>query len=303
MDTTQHNTTKTILESVEKIFTLPKRDTNIWEENHALSVINKDLVIKVAMGKAPVGILPYELITEEERLKFLEVIHTLSVRQYNNTNEFEKVMVHGHPYVDFQSLTAYLNQENDPIFNTVRQPLLNRLIAFFVSLGFEVHPLTDRKTGLPYKAGVVRQIHMPKNCFKEDGKICTVLHCDDFLRDSFNKTDFNMPIDFEGYEYHQFSICLQLEDGGYAPDFLHVYEKKYSAELEPYFFGEGRWRYPNEKLLNIRKYSHVPKLKETYFFSTLNFHDVQGGHPLSNRINFSTFFLYLPELNRLYYYN
>ena len=147
---------QTILKSTDQIFTLPQRATSIWEENRALSVINKDLVIKVITGKMPVGILSYELITEEERLKFLEIIHTLSVRQYNNTNGFEKVMVHGHPYVDFSSLTAYLNQKNDPIFDTVRQPLLNRFITFFTSLGFDVFPLTDQKTGLPYKAGVVR---------------------------------------------------------------------------------------------------------------------------------------------------
>jgi hypothetical protein len=104
-------------------------------------------------------------------------------------------------------------------------------------------------------------------------------------------------------QYNQFSVCIQLEDGGYRPDDIIVYEKQYSREMEGDFYGDGGWRYDAEKLKDCRSHAYTPELRKCYMFSTLNFHDVRGGHRRSKRINFSVFFIYVPGTNTMYYYN
>ena len=89
----------------------------------------------------------------------------------------------------------------------------------------------------------------------------------------------------------------------HRPDDLIVHEKQYSRELESRFYGEGAWRFDAAALEGCRSCAHTPELRKGYLFSTLNFHDIRGGHPLSKRINFSVFFLYVPGSNTVYYYN
>lgn len=181
--------------------------------------------------------------------------------------------------------------------------MLRRLIRIFHSHGFNVEPLVDGVTGLPYHAKVCREISIPDDCYTPAGNDCTVLHCDDILRDGHRKPGFRIPTALEGTRYHQFSVCIQLEDGGYRPDDLIVYEKQYSRKMEGQFYGDGGWRYDAAGVESCRSHAYTPELRRCYLFSTLNFHDVRGGHRLSQRINFSVFFLYVPGTNTLYYYN
>ena len=289
--------------SVEPFFKLPKRSTPVWETVETVSATTRDIIIKVATGKLPIGKLPWEIITEAERQAIVAGLANLTIRQYHNTDDTEKVMVLGNPFVDSSTVQGYLSAKPNRAFEDLTNPLLYRVINAFTAYGFDVNPLIDPVTQLAYPAKVVRQIQLPAGCYKEDGNICSVLHCDDILRDGSKKPDFVIPAVLENTDYSQFSVCLQLEDGGYPPDNLYVFEKKYSAEMERDFYGAGLWRYPAAKLNNCRSHFYRPELRQVYFFSTQNFHDVRGGHPLAKRVNLSVFFIYIPGTNSLYYYN
>ncbi|MBY0482305.1 MAG: hypothetical protein K2Q21_13170, partial [Chitinophagaceae bacterium] len=264
---------------------------------------NRELIIKVITGCLPIGEFPFEVITEKERKKIVAGLLHFKIRQYENTDETEKVLVYGKPFVDAPTLMDFLAATPDEEFEVLTQPLLDRLIKIFEVFGFVVRPLIDPITMLPYSSKVCRNISVPKGCYKPTGNECTVLHCDDIMRDGSKKADFRLPLGLEGMEYHQISACIQLEDGGYRPDDLIIHELRYSSELENNFYGEGGWRYPGERVKAYRNHLHTPVLRLCYFFSTLNFHDVKGGHPLAQRLNFSVFFIYVPASNTLYYYN
>jgi hypothetical protein len=251
----------------------------------------------------PIGLLPFDIITENERRSIVAALQNREIKKYENTSDTEKVCVHGLTFVDSVSLDEYLFAENDESFEALTQPLLRRVINVFTGYGYDVKPLTDPVTLLPYHSKVCRQISIPDDCYTDKGNSCTVLHCDDIMRDGYNKKGFRTPIGLEQMQYNQFSVCIQLEDGGYRPDDIIVHEKQYSKELEPGFYGEGTWRYDAEKLQGCRSHAYTPELKKCYMFSTLNFHDVRGGHRLSKRINFSVFFIFIPKTNTLYYYN
>jgi hypothetical protein len=281
----------------------PSRVTPTWERTEPITVHTRTQLEKVAAGSLPIGLLPGELITEEERIDIVRRVRQCSNRQYDNFDALEKAYVHGTPFVDADTLHNYLTSERDETFEEITAPLLDRLIAVLQSYGYEVAPLIDDVTMLPYPAGVCREISIPEGCYTESGNSCTVLHCDDILRDGYTKPDFRVPSVLRGKPYHQFSICLQLEDGGYRPDDVIVHEKQYSSELEPLFFGEGAWRFDANALKDCRNCHHTPELRKAYTFSTLNFHDIRGGHPLSKRINYSVFFLRVPGTNTVYYYN
>jgi hypothetical protein len=282
---------------------LPVRRTPVWEYAGSTLVNTRADLKKVIKGQLPIGLLPGELISEEERIGIVRRLRACANRQYENFDVLEKAFVHGTPLVDATSLYDYLTGERDEAFDEITAPLLDRLIEALQSYSFELAPLIDEVTMLPYPAGVCREISIPEGCYKESGNTCTVLHCDDILRDGLTKPDFRIPGVLQGKQYQQFSICLQLEDGGYRPDDIIVHEKQYSRELESLFYGDGAWRFDPGALAGSRSCSHTPELRKAYMFSTLNFHDIRGGHPLSKRINYSVFFLYVPGSNTLYYYN
>ena len=282
---------------------LPVRSTPKWEQAETVVMNDRRKMLDVIKGKLPIGLMPFEIITEEERMALVAALQGMQIKKYDNTSETEKVSVHGLTFVDSPTLNEYLLAENDEAFEQLTQPLLERVINIFTGHGFDVKPLVDPDTLLPYHAKVCRQISIPEDCYTETGNNCTVLHCDDVLRDGHSKKDFRIPEGLEGMQYNQVSVCIQLENGGYRPDDIIVHEKQYSSEMEPDFYGDGGWRYDGEKLKGCRSHAYTPELRKCYMFSTLNFHDVRGGHRLSQRINFSVFFIHVPGTNTLYYYN
>lgn len=290
-------------ETLLRLNGLPVRKTPIWERKETIVTHTQADIKKVITGQLPIGLLPEELITEEERTSIVNRLRYCRNKQFDNFTAIEKAFVHGTPFVDATSLHEYLTGNRDEAFEEIVAPLLDRLCGVLESYGFEVLPLIDEVKMLPYPAGVCREISIPEGCYTESGNSCTVLHCDDILRDGSTKPDFRIPGVLEDTHYHQFSICLQLEDGGYRPDDLIVHEKQYSAELESRFYGDGAWRFNPTALEGTRNHSYTPELRRGYLFSTQNFHDIRGGHPLSKRVNFSVFFLYIPGTNRVYYYN
>lgn len=287
--------------TTEPSFRQNRRITPTWDRVDTIELVTKELLLKVIMGKLPIGLLPFEIITEVERIKLVAEIKKLQSKQYEDTDATENVQTKGGmPFVDYKTLTEFLSAIPDQEFERITQPILDKLINWFLVQGFLVKPLIDPITFQKYHCKVCRHIAIDENCFKKDGNRCTVLHCDDIIRDGFKKPDFRIPLGLEGVEYHQFSICTLFENGGFTPDALYIHEQQYSPELEPEF---DKWRAPQGRIKDKRSHSYIPQLRETYFFSTLNFHDVRGGHIKSERLNFSVFFIYVPSTNTMYYYN
>lgn len=281
---------------------LPVRTNPVWESNSIAHISDRNTLLKVISGKLPIGILQKSLITEAERIILVEELLKLQIKKYDNTDPKQKVEVFGKPFVDSETVTKHLTSGIDEKFDAITTPLFERLLYEFSQMGFNPQPLIDPITLLLYPAKVCRLISIPKGCYTERGNECSVLHCDDIIRDGLMKPDFRLPVGFEHHQYFQFSVCIQLEDGGFRPDALFVYEKQFSAELQGDFM-ENNWQLPIEKVSDTRYASYTPELGATYLFSTLNFHDVKGGDPRAKRLNFSVFFIYIPETNQLFYYN
>ena len=283
-------------------FALPTRETPTWESTQIQSIINREQLVKVITGKLPIGILNDVTVTTHERLSVIKELEKIKIKKYDNTDASQRVMVWGKPLVDSDTITNHLMSPVDDNFEMITTPLFNKVVAEFRKMGFTISPLVDSTTLLSYPSKVCRLISLPEGCYTEQGNQCTVLHCDDIIRDSLKKSDFRYPVGLENSTYYQFSVCIQLSDGGYRPDDLFVYERQYSPELEKEFLPNG-WQFPIERVKDCRSVSYTPELGRCYLFSTLQFHDVRGGDPRANRLNFSLFFIYVPEINTMFYYN
>ena len=281
---------------------LPSRKTPIWESARVIPVNDRESFLKVISGRAPIGLLERILISDAEREYLVDELFKMQIRKYDNTDESQRVLVYGKPFVDCRTVTEHLTSGIDEHFEKLTSPLFNRLLYEFRRFGFDPQPMIDPVTLLPFPSKVCRLISIPKGCYTDEKNECTVLHCDDFVRDGLKKSDFRLPIGYDVEEYFQFSCCVQFETGGYMPDALFVYEQQYSRELETTFMLNG-WQYPIKNVEDRRVVSYIPQVGKCYFFPTQNFHDVRGGDPRAKRLNFSVFFIFFPKTNVLFYYN
>jgi len=176
----------------------------------------------------------------------------------------------------------------------------SKLVSFFESFGITVAPLQDSITGIYYSSKVIRKINIPTGCKTEKGTDCNVYHFDDILRDGMIKPDFRLPNGLSVNNFHQFSVCIPLENGFFPADNLEVFEFRFFPKTKDALLD---WRVKDDLVKDSRLHSHSPIVGEPYMFSSQNVHNVGGGHPLSNRINLSIFFIYVPEINKLFHYN
>jgi hypothetical protein len=102
--------------------------------------------------------------------------------------------------------------------------------------------------------------------------------------------------------YYQVSFNLLLDDGGFEPDPLYVYNRFYNPSDETFCMDNG-WQFSVDLMDGSNVYRYNPKVGEAYVFSTTAFHDIYGGSPLSNRITWSVFAIYVPSLNMMLLYN
>ena len=273
-----------------------------WVENTTKLVENFNDAADVMSARLPIGLIPKDVFIASELAAIARLLHYISVNKYDNTDATEDVNVWGRPFVDSQSFDEHLSCSPDTQFYTLVMPVFFRLKKYFEELGFNVAPLIDSSTMLPYSYMVARMISVPDNCVKADGNKCTVLHFDDFLRDAMLKPDFSegrLPIGITANNYEQFSVCVPIENGFFEPDYLEVYDYRYfpkdREELK-------NWRVVRD-LSGVRRHKHTPVTGEPYFFNAMNCHDILGGDSRSKRINLSVFFLYVKETKTLYPYN
>ena len=80
--------------------TLPQRVSPKWLAAETTLLQNRAVTEKVITGQLPIGIMPFEIISEEERLYITNCLKKLQIKKYENTNEAEKVSVYGHTFVE-----------------------------------------------------------------------------------------------------------------------------------------------------------------------------------------------------------
>jgi hypothetical protein len=274
---------------------VPYRPTPSWLSQDARSIICKCHLQNVAQGKLGVGLLPNDAILNDAELKM--VLHRLSrlaVRKYEGTASEQKVGCVGTPFVDSPSVTSHLSKESGEEEADLTQFPLRKVADYLRNLGFDVADLIDPVTLLPYSAGVFRTISVT-------GK-ATVLHCDDFIRDGLKKPDFRLPEVLEGRMFHQMSFNILLDDGGFQPDPLYVYNRFYNTSDEKHCLENG-WQFPLSLVEAAAVCKYQPEVGSTYVFSTTNYHDIRGGSVAANRVTWSVFALYVPSLNLMLLYN
>lgn len=272
-----------------------------WIEAITKPIKSKEDLINVITAKYPVGLLPKYILPNSDIEWIKNLLPNLNREKYKNTDETENVKVTGKTFVDAASIYEYLNSPVDYLLESILSIPFNKLANHFKTFGIEVESLKDYTTDIPYKSKVFRVISVPNGCKKDDGNDCNVFHFDCILRDSLLKPDFiNLPKGLEVNNYHQFSVCFPIENGFYEPDSLEVFEKRYFPKTMEEL---TNWRVNKNILDGVKKHIHLPVVGEPYMFNTQNVHNVAGGHPFSNRINFSVFFIYVPTLNKLFYYN
>lgn len=277
------------------------RKTPKWEDALTKPILSIKDFIDVATAKYPVGLLPKSIMPLSDIAWIKNLLPNLKREKYKNTDETENVKVTGKTFVDSISISDYLNSPVDYLLESILSIPFKNLTNLFRSFGIDVEALKDYTTNIPYKSKVIRIISVPTGCKKDDGNDCNVFHFDCILRDSLLKPDFiHLPKGLEINNYHQFSVCFPIENGFYAPDNLEVFEKRYFPRTMEEL---TNWRVSRNILEGVKKHIHTPKVGEPYMFNTQNVHNVAGGHPFSNRINFSVFFIYVPTLNKLFYYN
>ena len=279
------------------------REAPIWKDKISKKVEQKQDIIDVSNAEYPLGLLPSDLFPPSDLLQVQRLLPFIPCNKYENTDETEDVRVWGRPFVDSKSINEHLQQNPNTQFYTLVMPIFKRIKSYFESMGFNVAPLIDSATMLPYSYMVARMISVPANCVKNDGNKCTVLHFDDWLRDAMLKSDFSearLPIGIEPNNYSQFSVCIPIGNGLFTPDYLEVYNYRYFPKDRMEL---SNWRVNKERIGGISTHKHIPINGQPYFFNTQNCHDVLGGDSRSKRINISVFFIYVKETNTLYPYN
>lgn len=275
---------------------IPCRIAPKWEANTEVSLSAKKAFVKMALGQAPIGIVPPDVLisNEKERLDILQGLQSVSAAKYDNTGAEQRVESWGKPLVDSKSLKEHLSMKVNKTILSLSNPLVFKIKKYLENLGFKVGFLTDPLTGLDYHAGVFRLISVAKEK--------SVLHVDDFIRDGSMKADFRVPFVLKNRPYYQVSFNILLDDGGYQADPLYTYNRFYNSCDEKHCMA-NRWQFPVELMGSSKVFKYQPTVGETYVFSTTAYHDIYGGSPLANRVTWSVFGIYIPSLDSVVLYN
>lgn len=272
------------------------RQTPKWVTPNTVAITCKCSMLSLAMGKLSVGLLPPGTVIPSvaARKSILNQLRQIPDNKYQHTDVDQRVRSWGKPFVDSATLAAHLGEKVDPRVEALTGPLVTRIARFLRLKGFEVQPLIDPVTLIAYPAGVFRAINVVNEA--------SVLHTDDFVRDGLQKPDFRMPEPLANREFFQISFNVLLDDGGYEPDALFVYNRFHIPADEKRILHNG-WQFPMSVVRNRLACKHTPSTGSEYVFCTTNYHDVRGGSPLANRVTFSVFALYVPSLNLMMLYN
>lgn len=275
---------------------IPCRPTRRWVTDKEINLKSRKDLELIALGKAPLGILPTGAIlpSESYRLAALEKLNSISAKKYDNTSQLQRVECYGDAFVDSRSLNEHFKKCSDTIVGEISDPLLQKTRQYLESLGFVVDNLIDPLTGCAYPAGILRKINV-------NGKN-SVCHIDDYVRDGQMKPDFRLPTILKNQLYYQISFNILLDDGGYQADPLYTFNRFYHPCDEKYCLPNG-WQFETEVVNDVLVHKYQPKVAEAYVFSTSAYHDIYGGSPLANRVTWSVFAIYVPALNLMIPYN
>lgn len=273
-----------------------QRRTPKWAVSAPTALTCKCGMLGIASGRLPIGILPEGTIvrSDRERRRILRELMQIQETRYKGVSDDQSVRCWGSPFVDAPTVTRHLSGSVAPELDALASPLLSNLSNYLVTLGFKVQPMIDPSTRLPYPAGVFRAINVVNEA--------SVLHTDDFIRDGLQKPDFRLPDILVGREFTQLSFNVLLDNGGFDPDALWVYNRFYTPADEAKVLENG-WQFPLALINRHSSCKYVPELGVEYAFCTNNYHDVRGGSPKANRVTFSAFAIYIPSLNVMMLYN
>lgn len=276
-------------------FFFSRETTPKWKEKFPIQKLETKSLIMVAKGEIPVLLLPQNSIvqTEQQRLDVLRGLSNLNSTKYEITDSSQKVVAWGKPFVEAPSVKDHLNNPPSPAVQALAKPLLQNIRNLFLNNGFKVQALIDPSSGKEYPAGVFRSINVVQES--------SVLHTDDFLRDGLQKPDFVIPEILRGQPYFQMAFNVLLDNGGYEPDALFVYNRFYKKQDEEQCMNE--WQFPLSLVEDHDFVRFVPEVGNEYFFCTNNYHDVRGGSPKAHRITFGVFAIYVPDENLIMLYN
>lgn len=275
---------------------VPYRSTPNWIIDNEIQLQSKKDLNLIATGKAPLGILPQEVLLRsgDERKKIVQELLTIGSLKYEVADPDQQLERWGMPLVDSASITKHLAMSIDERVLGISNPLLEKVKCYLAGLGYTVDYLIDPITNKQYHAGIIRKLNVSSNS--------SVLHVDDFVRDGMLKPDFRLPTILAGEIYYQISFNLLLEDGDYQADPLFCYNRFYNSSDEDFLLANG-WQFDQEVIADTQFLQYQPQVGEAYVFSTTAFHDIYGGSPLSNRITWSVFAIYVPTMNLMLLYN
>lgn len=273
-----------------------RRQTPRWAVNSPTALTCKCGMKSLAVGKLPIGILPPRTIVRStlERKRILRELMQLPETRYKGVSDDQCVRCWGSPFVDAKTVSDHLSTAISPAVVALTSPLLQNLTEYLVSLGFDVQPMIDPVTLIPYPAGIFRAISVVNEA--------SVLHTDDFVRDGLQKPDFRLPEVLVGRQFTQLSFNILLDDGGFEPDALWVYNRFHTPADEVFVMKNG-WQFPLDLVSRRPSCKYTPSVGSEYAFCTTNYHDVRGGSPRANRVTFSVFAIYVPSLNLMMLYN
>lgn len=282
-------------ESDFKAHVLP-RQTPKWLTSTPVAITCKCSMHSLATGRLPVGLLPAGTVVPSRvaRERILGQLRQIPDNKYHETDANQRVRSWGKPFVDSPTVNKHLSSKVDPRVEALTVPLVKRITRYLRLQGFQVAPLVDPLTAITYPAGVFRAINVVNDA--------SVLHTDDFVRDGLKKPDFRMPALLVDREFFQISFNVLLDDGGYEPDSLFVFNRFHVPADEKRVQPNG-WQFPLTMVQKRQVCRYTPSTGAEYVFCTTNYHDVRGGSPLANRVTFSIFALYVPSLNLMMLYN
>jgi hypothetical protein len=245
-------------------------------------------LMNILSGKTTFMQLPEnELLTTKERENILT---TLEKTPY--TFEYPS-MPHcwGKAFENYLSMEEYFEPyQQDESVATLCAPIIQRIKALLEGEGISVFELEDPIRKKAYTVGDFRRMSIEANS--------TMLHIDDIRNDGLIKSDFIMPTVLTENPYVQSSLLIHLADKGRHAT-LRLYDKDFQVS-DSQFIQENGWQFSEDAVKNTSFTDFIPSVGDAFIMRNQCFHDVLGGNQSTEWLIYSTYIVYVPNLNHAY---
>jgi ribosomal protein S18 acetylase RimI-like enzyme len=199
----------------------------------------------------------------------------------------------GKAFENYLSMEEYLaSHPQDAIVAELCNPIIEKITALLHNQGISVEPLCNQSNNQHYNLGNFR--------FSVIKDSQSMLHIDDLTIDGSAKPDFVLPEVLQQNPYVQLSVLIQLADKGEHTN-LRIYHKTYAPGDNGHVLENG-WQFDEAVVAGVPYTDFVPRVGDAFIMQNHFYHDILSHGADNEWLVYSTYILYVPNLNKAFLY-